>query len=97
MIFTEEVLMNIKTSAKLMFTPKEIAVMIGVSGEEVDDFTNDCLMEGKNVEVYEAYQSGRLEQEMVIRKSIFAAAKNGSPPAQALAEKIILQSKLNER
>lgn len=45
-------------------------------------------------EIYKAYQSGRLEQEMLIRKSIFVATKNGSPPAQNMAAKIILNAKL---
>lgn len=92
--FNKEQLEHIKTLSNLLFTPAEIAVMIEV--EDIELFVKLCLnKEGESI--YKAYQGGRLEQEMIIRKSILTAAKNGSPPAQSMAAKLILNSKLNER
>lgn len=42
-----------------------------------------------------AYDRGKLLQELKLRKAIFKAATDGSGPAQALALKIIEDSKLD--
>lgn len=92
--FNNEVLEQIKMSSNLLFTPDEIAVIIDLPSDDVDQFVKCCNHREMGGEIYKAYQSGRLEQEMLIRKSIFVAAKNGSPPAQSMAAKIILNAKL---
>lgn len=92
--FNNEVLEQIKTASNLLFTPDEIAVIIDLPSDDVDQFVKCCNHREMGGEIYKSYQSGRLEQEMLIRKSIFVAAKNGSPPAQNMAAKIIMNAKL---
>lgn len=88
---TPEILDKIKTLAGLLFSPKEIAIMLGI---EDSAFILRCKQEG--CEEYIAYQGGRLEEEMMIRKSILTLAHNGSSPAQTLAMKLIDESRLKE-
>ncbi len=95
--FTEEELIQIKTAANLLFPPSEIAIMLGIAEEHSSQFIKMCNNQTIGGEVYKNYQSGKFEQELVVRKSILLSAKNGSPPAQSMAEKMLLNLKMNEK
>lgn len=94
---SKEQLENIYTAASLLFAPEDIATMIGIPAEYVPLFKRKCLHRELGGEIYTSYQKGKLEQEMLIRKAILQSARNGSPPAQALAEKMITKQKMDEK
>lgn len=77
------------TELSSTFLPIEnIAILIGV-----DLSVLETELENIEGEVYEAYQSGRLQTEFSVRKSVFDLAKAGSSPAQALAIQFIQTDK----
>ena len=95
---SEAVLSAVKQLAGLHFTPQDIAIMIAVDYQDKDYFAQ-CMAEDSEEwhELYIAYHSGRLEEEVKIRQAIFLAAKQGSPPAQNTAAKIIIDTKLKNK
>lgn len=82
---------EIKMAASLLFTPYEIGRFI-LCVEDVDLFIEKCKYQ-EDSEEYEAYHSGRMEQEIILRQSILKLAKQGSSPAQTLAKKLLDDSK----
>ncbi len=80
-----EALDNVKELAALFFTPQEIAVMLGL--DDVEQFRILCFT--PNSLEYKAFHSGRLEQDMLLRKSIITLARQGSSPAQTMAKNIL--------
>lgn len=80
---------QIKDLAALFFTPREIAIMLELPA---DLFIMECNNE--NSRCYEAFQGGRLQQEVDLRTSILKLAKSGSSPAQTMAMDLLKQSKV---
>lgn len=76
---------SLKELAALFFTPQEIAIMLGV--DDYDAFRILCLTPGTNE--YNNFHAGRLEQDMLLRKSILTLARQGSSPAQTMAKNIL--------
>lgn len=94
----EKSLEKIKQLSELQFLPDDIAMALDVPDDDLRVFKLACRNPDiGNGNIYKAYQQGRLEQEIKIRQAIFLAAKQGSPPAQNSAAKIILEAKLKER
>jgi hypothetical protein len=90
MKLTTDQINEVEQMAALLFSPKEVLIIIGVFDQSriVSQLTD------KDFSL--AYQKGKLKSEAEILKSIIELAKNGSAPAQMLADKIITQSKLND-
>ena len=88
---TEELLNEIKEYAGLMFSKREIAAIVELSAEQLEEMLFD-----KNGIPFRTFQAGRLKQEALIRRSIFDLAKNGSSPAQAFAVRLIENAKLDD-
>lgn len=86
---TNNLLAEIENYAALMFTKKEIAVIL-----ELDE-VQFCDLLGKD-KPQKAFQRGRLKKEAEIRKSIFDLAQNGSSPAQSFAIKLIENAKMDD-
>ncbi len=82
---------RVKKMAGLFFTPMEIALMLGYDNK----FVASCKIPG--TDEYNAYQSGRLTQEMLVRESIISLAKQGSQPAQVMAKKIYDESEAKSK
>lgn len=89
-------LTEIETLSNLLFAPEEIAIAIGIKTEEdIFQFKHKCLNDIGS-EQYTAYQKGKIERVMVIRKSILTLAAQGSTPAQTQAIKMIEDLKIKE-
>lgn len=84
---TNEDLRLIEELASYFFTPREIGVMVEI---DPDDAISQVLAEGNDF--YTAYQKGRLQSEMELRKSIIKLAKAGSSPAQTMSLDLLNKS-----
>lgn len=85
---TSEELAEVERLAALYFTPREIALMLQVKFPEIlIQFDNE------HGEFYDAFQSGRLQSEVDLRKGILQLAKAGSSPAQTMAMDLFNKSK----
>ena len=74
--------------ANLLFAPQDIAVILGI--DDIEGFRMACGKIGTTE--YQAYNAGRLQQEVILRRSILTLAKQGSSPAQTLAKKMLDES-----
>ena len=86
---TSEDLLLIEELASYFFSPREISVMVEVNP---DDFLN--ALEESNSAIYQAFQKGRLQSEMELRKSIIKLARAGSSPAQTMSLDLLNKSKI---
>ena len=81
MNLSEEQLSEIENMAALFFSTEDIAINVGLTGEDAEYF--NVAVEFKSVEPCSmAYYRGRLTAEIELRKSIKQSALNGSTPAQ---------------
>lgn len=92
MNLNHEQIQKVKEYASLFLSYEEIALLLQINS---DDFIAEVTDEYS--EVYKAYELGRLENEIEIRKQIIALAKLGSPAAQEQAMRLLkeLQIKLS--
>lgn len=88
MVLTPEEIIKIEEFASQLFSPKEVAIIMGL---EVDAFV--LFMKMDNL-ASRAYFKGKLLSESKVRKSIIELASKGSSPAQALAMELIKDSNL---
>ncbi len=86
---TSEDIEEIKNLASLFFTPKEIAIMLEIREEFMMSEMNN-----EDSAIYHAFQSGRLQSEMELRRSIVKLAKSGSSPAQTMSLDLLNKSKI---
>lgn len=75
---------EVEAFAKLMFSPKEICVIM-----EYDESLS------KSDAFVLAFNKGKFLSEAAVRKSIFNLAANGSSPAQTLAMDLIEKGRLD--
>jgi hypothetical protein len=87
----EELLDQLQYYAGLMFSRKQIAIILELSPEDTAE-----LLESTDSESWRLMQIGRLKCEAIVRKSIFDLAGNGSSPAQAFAMKLIENAKMDD-
>jgi hypothetical protein len=83
MAITEENLQQIEAYAGMFFTPDEIAILLSLDQEE---FRRE--LRNKNSAAFKAYMLGKLKTIAEIRKNQVSLAKNGSPGAETLIEKL---------
>lgn len=83
MEFTEEDLQEIEEMAALLFSPEDIAQVIGIPQNEIVE----CLINPEHP-VSMAFSKGSLQTEVELRRSILKLAKQGSSPAQTLSIKL---------
>lgn len=77
---TEEAAIQIYQLGKLLYTPQEVAVIMGMDEDEIVVQLHD-----PNNELYRQYYKGYYETESLLRNSILKLAAAGSSPAQNLA------------
>lgn len=82
---------QLQANASLMFTIKEIAIIL-----QVDPAQLKYQVTTENTPEFASFQRGRLEAEGKIRKSIYDLALNGSSPAQSQFLQLIENSKLDD-
>jgi hypothetical protein len=86
---TSEDLLLIEELASYFFTPREVAVMV-----EADPNHFIAALEDEQCSIYQAFQKGRLQSEMELRKSIIKLARAGSSPAQTMSLDLLNKSKI---
>lgn len=86
---TDQDLKEVESLASLFFTPKEIALQLEIEEELILSAVDD-----PTTGIYRAFQCGRLQSEMELRKSIIKLAKSGSSPAQTMAMDLLMKSKI---
>lgn len=87
-ILPEELTM-VEEIASYFFTYQEIATMLELIPSEVE-----VSMKSSTGAFYEAFQRGRLQSEMELRKSIIKLARAGSSPAQTMVLDLLNKSRL---
>jgi hypothetical protein len=85
---TDEEITTVNELSALFFTPSEIALMMEFHKEEVQE----AMLEDSS-KFYTAFQTGRLNSEMELRKSIIKLARSGSSPAQTMSLEMLNKSK----
>ena len=84
---TEEDIAMVEDLAGLFFIPKEIALMLELPEA---DMQNEMMNPGSMI--YIAFQKGRLQKEVDLRRSITKLANAGSSPAQTMALDLLNKS-----
>lgn len=94
---TEDELAQVKQLAGLFFSPREIAMMLGIPN--VEGFAEACRRRPVYAALHDAYHGGKLQEEMLLRKAIVDLAKKGSSPAQTAVVDFIknVNARLQER
>jgi hypothetical protein len=90
MELSEEQLEAIERLAATAYPPKEVAFMLGVKPSE---FCAQVKDEDSAASI--AYYKGLLSSEHGVRESILSLARNGSSPAQTMANKLFDENRRN--
>lgn len=87
-LLTPEQYNEVERLAGLFFSEAEILIIMGL---DENLFSNENI----KIDFNSAYQRGTLKSKAEIRTGIFNLAKNGSSPAQILAQQIIDSASVN--
>lgn len=90
MELTKEQLIEIEEMAAAFMPPSEIAILMHIDPESRDLFCEMCKSH-KSADVFNAYQRGKLRTKYELRKTVIKLAKAGSPAAEPLADKYLLE------
>jgi hypothetical protein len=90
--YSEEQLTKIKEYAGLLLTPDQICLLL-----ELDLSSFKLDIKRINSDAYKAYQTGKTEIILSIRKQEIQLAQLGSPMAVDLFNKFALEQKLAEK
>lgn len=85
---TPEELIEIENLSALFFTQREISTMLELDIKEI----YEQFDQGAG-NFYNAFQKGRLQNEVDLRKAIIQLAKAGSSPAQTMAMDLLNKSR----
>jgi hypothetical protein len=89
---SEETLNSIREYAGLFFGYDDIAILLGL---DMHSFRKAVTTKG--TPAWTAYQQGKLQQELVLRRKIVDMAIKGSPQAETTIMKLIHQQKISEK
>jgi predicted DNA-binding protein YlxM (UPF0122 family) len=81
---TPEQLSNVERMAAAAFSIAEIAEVLEVNA----DLLHSCV-DMPDHPIRKAYRTGQLRRQLELRERIFKDAKNGSSPAQTIAQKLL--------
>ena len=90
MILTESQLQELEDMAAALLPPNEIAILLGIDCADIMLFC-ECCKNHQNSLIYFAYQKGKLKTKYELRKMVVKLAKAGSPAAEPLADKYLLE------
>lgn len=85
---TAEELAEVESLAGLFFSPREISLMLELPLPEILE-----QLDINDGNFYRAFQKGRLQNEVDLRKAIMQLARAGSSPAQTMAMDLLNKSK----
>ena len=91
MKYSEEQLKEVKELASQLMRPDHISLLIGVDQEE---FKRN--IKHKSSEVYKAYETGKAETILELRKQELQLAKLGSPLAVEMVNQFRIDQEQNE-
>lgn len=95
MELNDEQLQQLEEMSAALMPPSEIAILLRLDASDRDLFIQVCKNH-KHSKIYEAYQRGRLQTKLELRRTVVKLAKAGSPAAEPLAEKFIREQEMNE-
>lgn len=95
MTLADEVLQKITEMSAALMPPAEIAILIAIPADQRDFFCDICKNHRQSP-IYEAYQYGRLQTKLSLRKTVIKLAVAGSPAAEPLADKYMKEQIINE-
>lgn len=81
--------------AAALLPPSEIAILIDLPADQHGLFCEICKTH-KSSPIYITYQKGKLRTKYELRKTVVKLAKAGSPAAEPLADKYILEQLAKE-
>jgi hypothetical protein len=79
---------SIEEMAGALMTPTEIAILLN---QDTKKFVYQATQKPDS-EIYIAYQKGRLNTKLELRKKVIMLAKAGSPQAEVLADKYLIDT-----
>lgn len=91
MQLTEEILINTERMAAAAFNLQDIADIF-----EVDVTLLHSYMDFPDHPFRKAYRKGFLQRQLELRERIFKDAKNGSSPAQTIANKLLTEAIISQ-
>ena len=91
-MYSKEILEKIKEYAGYLLLPDQIAQLLEIDKKEFKD-----NLRKKNHPLAKAYENGKLETILELRKQEIQLAKLGSPMAVELVNKFIIEQKQGER
>ncbi|MGB4775703.1 MAG: hypothetical protein WBP45_11050 [Daejeonella sp.] len=91
MKLNDDQLTEIERLSGLFMKPGDISTIIGISKSEFGE-----MLKEQGSPAYQAYYRGKLLSEAEVRKSIITMAKQGSSPAQTLANKLLEDMNIDE-
>jgi len=88
---TDDQLSMLEDMGSVFFTHKQCAIVLQVP---IDVLQSEMLDD--HSAAYQAYERGRLQTLLEVRKNAVAMARNGSSPAQNLIEKMLSDYEFNK-
>lgn len=95
MELTIEQLKELEEMSAALLPPSEIAILMDIPAEQRDLFCEVCKTH-KTSPIYSAYQKGKLRTKYELRKTVVKLAKAGSPAAEPLADKYMVEQLTKE-
>lgn len=95
MTLNDDQLEQVKDYAAALLPPAEIAILIGLTGDDCSQFVDMCRNH-KTSDVYAAYQRGKLMTKYELRKTVIKLAKAGSPAAGPIVDGYIKEQNSKE-
>lgn len=92
MTYNEDTIKEIETLAGLFLTPEEISVLLDLDKNEFDR-----QMRIKSGMLYKTYMLGKTNSKKEIHSNVIKMAKHGSPLAEDMAQKMIINQDSYER
>ncbi|MFK5856591.1 MAG: hypothetical protein QM503_10700 [Bacteroidota bacterium] len=91
-MYSEEILEKVKEYAGYLLLPDQIAQLLELDKQEFKDH-----LRKKRHPLSKAYENGKLETILELRKQEIQLAKLGSPMAVEMVSKFIIEQKQGER
>lgn len=92
MNLNDEQIALIKEYAAALIPANEIGILLNFDADGRRKF-EEIVKNHTSSPIYDAFHKGRLQTKYELRKIVIKLAKNGSPAAQPIAEKYLLENK----
>lgn len=89
-------LADIEKMASALLPPGEIAILIGITSPAETLFFIEVCRSHAASPIYLAYTRGKLRTKFELRKTVIKLAKAGSPAAEPLADRYMIEQKSAE-